>query len=97
MSKYLINYENAHWCGGELEVVVNASSALEAVGKAEMFMEETQRELFSDHYEDEFENEGGSYFDEQAYTVISVEVFDKNHPQWEFYQDPSQSEFYPEV
>ena len=92
--KYLIDYENAHWCGGQLYVVVNANSATEAEIKAESWMEETQRELFSDEYEDDSD---GDFSDECSYTVNSVEEFDETHECWQYYKDPSQSSFYPEL
>jgi hypothetical protein len=91
---YLIDYENAHWCGGQLNVVVWAHDEEDAIVEAEYHMEEEQRELFSDEYNDEEDKE---YADDQAYTVNSVEPFDENHEQWKFYQDSSQSSFYPVV
>lgn len=95
--KYIITYENAHWCGGELHVVVNAAeSAEDAEIQASDWMEETQRELFSTEY-DEQENEGADYSDECAYTINSVEILDVNNEHWKFYTDPSQSSFYPEL
>ena len=94
MTKYIIDYENAHWCGGQLFVVVNANSAEEAENKAADWMEETQRELFSDEYNDEFE---GLFDDESAYNVNSVEVLDENSEYWKFYKDESQAGFYPEL
>lgn len=90
MTKYLIDYENAHWCGGQLYVVVNALDEDDAQMKAECFMEETQRELFADEYAEEFD-------DECAYTVNSVTVLDEDNEYWPFYKDPSQSSFYPEL
>ncbi len=91
--KYLIDYENAHWCGGQLYVVVNASSEDEALIKAADWMVETQRELFSDEYNDEeFED-----YDECPYTVNSVEILDENSTYYKYYKDPSQASFYPEL
>ena len=90
---YLITYDNAHWCGGELNVVVKgASSAQDAELAAEYHMEEEQRGLFMDEYEEE------GYGDECAYNIISIEEFGPKHEQWEFYMDPVQrANFYPEV
>lgn len=94
MKKFLIDYENVHWCGGQLYVVVNAKDEYEAQEKAEQHMEECQRELFDDHYNyDPDEN----YDDESAVSVNSVEEFDVTHEYWRFYKDPSQAEFYPEI
>lgn len=91
--KYLIDYENAHWCGGQLYVVVNAKDAVEAEEKAEMHMEECQRELFGDEY---MEAEG-EFDDESAVSVNSVEEFNVNHEYRRFYKDTSQAKFYPEI
>lgn len=93
MNKYIIDYENAHWCGGQLYVVVNAKNEYEAQEKAEMHMEECQRELFADEYVEAKEE----FDDESAVSVNSVEEFDVNHEYWRFYKDPSQAEFYPEL
>jgi hypothetical protein len=92
---YLIDYESAHWCGGQLNVVVWANDEDDDAREvAEYHMEEEQRELFSD----EFSEEDAVDFDsEQAYTVNSVELFDETHDQWVFYQDPTQESFYPVV
>lgn len=95
--KYLITYENAHWCGGELNVVVNASSKEDAVDKASMHMEEAQRELFDDHYNDEDDESYGYLDDEQAYSVVLVEEFNEKHSEWVYYINPGQAEFYPEI
>lgn len=91
MKKYLIDYENAHWCGGQLYVVVNAINESDAEEKAADWMEETQRELFADEYSE------GDFDDESAYSVISVEVLDESHDCWQWYTDPSQAQFYPEI
>lgn len=92
MNKYLIDYENAHWCGGQLYVVVNADSEEDALDKAEYHMEESQRELFMDEYE-----ESSEYEDECPYSINSVSILDEANENWEFYKDPSQAEFYPEI
>lgn len=92
MNKYLIEYENAHWCGGTLHVVVNANSAEEAEDKAMDHMESEQRELFFDEYED-----SNGEFDESAVVINSIEILDEDNDYWPFYNDPSQSEFYPEI
>lgn len=92
MTKYLITYECAHWCGGESQVVVNAESELEAEDKAAEHMDSEMYELFSNEYGDESDLQN-----EQAYSVISVEEFDSTHEYWKFYKDPSQSQFFPEI
>lgn len=99
MNKYLIDYENAHWCGGQLNVVVNAESESEALQKAEYHMEACQRELFAHEYEEDEEDEEtcGAFDDECAYAVNSVEILDEDNEYWRFYKDPSQAEFYPEI
>ena len=87
---YIIEYENAHWCGGQLNCVVWADDATEAEMLASDWMEECQRELFSDSYADEKED----YDDGSAVTVNHIQLlagskFEKH------YNDPTQSEFYP--
>lgn len=96
MKKYLIDYENAHWCGGQLNVVVNAMSPDEAMEKAEVHMDECQRELFSSELEEALE-ENPDFDTDFVYVINSVEEFDETHPDWVFYKDPTQSEFYPEI
>jgi hypothetical protein len=92
MNKYIIDYENAHWCGGQLHVVVSAMDEVDALTKAEYWMEETQRELFADEY---FED--GDYNDESAVVINSVNILDASNEHWEDYCNPSQSSFYPEI
>lgn len=95
---WLIDYENAHWCGGQLNVVVVAETADEARYLAEDHMEEAQYELFSDHYlgEIDVDYEEGDYEAPYA-TVNSVEEFNESHESWQFYTDPSQEQFYPTI
>ena len=50
---YIIDYDNAHWCGGNLNVVVWARDEDHAVEVAEWFMDEQQRELFLAEFEEE--------------------------------------------
>lgn len=90
---YIIDYENAHWCGGQLNCLAWAKSPEEAVIIAEGHMEDAQRELFSDEYAEDEED----YSDECSYTVNSVEVMDFRHEDWNFFMDPTQSQFYPIV
>jgi hypothetical protein len=92
---YIIDYENAHWCGGQLHCVVRADSAEDAEDRAEQHMQETQYELFRDEYDD---IEEGETYDESSYVVNSIKVLDENNEHWKFYQDPVQrANFYPEV
>jgi hypothetical protein len=98
MNRYIIDFENAHWCGGQANCVVFAESPDEALIKAEVYMEEYQRELFSDEYGESVDGGDEEYADDCAYTVNSVELFDETHEEWEFYQDPVQrANFYPEI
>jgi hypothetical protein len=96
MNKYLIDYENAHWCGGNLYVVVNAVNETDAEIKAADWMEETQRELYVDEYGESISKDE-EYADECAYSVNSVELFTPEHTNWKWYKDPGQAEFYPEI
>lgn len=94
---WIITYENAHWCGGELYVVVlDAETAEQAEFLAGDFMDETQRELFSDEIADAFE-EDPDFDDSYMASVTSIEVLDENNKHWEFYKNPSQASFYPEI
>lgn len=91
---YIIDYENAHWCGGQLHVCVWAESEDEAEMLAEGHMESEQRELFSHEYEDD---EFAADLD-QAYTVNNVSVLNASNEYWEYYQDAYQrAAFYPTI
>lgn len=95
--RYLIDYENAHWCGGQMNVVVWADDEIDAVIKASDYMEDAQREQFSDEYGDSI-SEDEEYADESAVSVNSVDLFDEGHDQWEFFMNPVQRDnFYPIV
>lgn len=87
---YIIDYESSQWCGGGLYCVAWATSEDEAVMEADNWMEESQRELFSDQYEDDECNE-----DECAYTVNSVELLVGSEYE-KYYNMPDQrAAFYP--
>lgn len=90
--RYLITYESLHWCGGESHVVVWAERSEEAELRADYFMEETMRELFSEEIAEE-----GMDDDECQYAVTCVEVLNETSEHWVYYNDPSQSSFYPEI
>lgn len=91
---YLIDYECSQWCGGQSNVVVWAESAGAAILKASDYMEEAMLELFSTEFQ-ELEEEEGVEFEDSAVSINSVEKFDPQHDEWGFFQDPTQSEFYP--
>ncbi len=88
---YVIEYESAHWCGGQSHCVAWANSDHEAEDEAASFMESHMRELFSDGHEDEdFDGDG-----DPAYSVIRVELLAGSEDE-EFYNMPDQrSNFYP--
>lgn len=94
---YIIQYDSAHWCGGESHCVVWAENADEALLEASVFMEDNMRELFSAEYDDYYndDTEAGAYDDESAYVVNWCEPLTPEHEHWEYFQDPSQSQFYP--
>lgn len=96
---YIIEYESAHWCGGVSHCVVWAHDDCEAQLEASDFMEDSMRELFSDEYHDEYneETETDFYGDEQAYTVNWCARLTAAHEHWQYYTDPTQTEFYPEI
>ena len=91
---WLIDYENAHWCGGQLNVVVWAETADEALYLAEGHMEDCQRELFSD-YVDEDSDEID--LEESFVSVSSVEEFNEDHESLKFFKMPGQESFYPVI
>lgn len=96
---YIIQYNSAHWCGGESHCVVWAENADEAVMEASDFMEDSMRELFSDEYDDYYndDTEAGAYDDEQAYVVHWCDPLTHEHEYWEYFQDPTQADFYPVI
>lgn len=94
---YLIDYESAHWCGGSSNVVVWAENKNHASELAEVHMEEDMRELFSGEYALTEDEEGDWYTEESAVSVNSVEEFGPTHDEWQFFLDPSQSQFYPVI
>ena len=95
--KWLINFDSAHWCGGDSKCVVEAETEDEAENLAEDFMQEEMWNLFSDEYKDSEDEDYQDYSNEQCYNVIGVEPFDETHEEWVFYKDPEQSQFYPEI
>lgn len=91
---FLITYESQDWCGAsDSKVVVWAESKDEAEFLAEDHMMDTLKELFSDEYEEdpELAEESG------LYTITSIEVFGRGHEEWEYFQDETQSQFYPVI
>jgi hypothetical protein len=95
--RYLIDYENAHWCGGQLNVVVWAKSEDEASTLAEDHMEETQRELFSGEYGDSADGGDEEYCDESAVSINSITLLDDKHKLWSYFTMRGQESFYPIV
>lgn len=96
---FLIDYECAHWCGGESHCVVWAYNPDDAIVEASDFMEETMRELFSDEFNDHWdpETETGDYDLESAVAVNSVSIMNPENEHWEYFNDPTQQEFYPVI
>lgn len=93
---YLIEYECAHWCGGNSHCVVEATDVDAAVMLASEHMQEAMYELFHNAYTED-EVEGGNYGEEASFTVNSVVSFDETHEHWKYYIDPAQSQFFPKV
>jgi hypothetical protein len=93
---FLIDYESAHWCGGQMSVVVWAKDADEAVCLADVHMSDAQMELFTDSYADSI-GDADEYADDVLYVVNSIEEFGPEHDTWQYFQDPSQSEFFPVI
>ena len=91
---FLIYYESAHWCGAGNHVVVWAYDEDDAREAADLHMEEHMRDLYSDEYNEE---DGDNYDDESAVSVITCEELGPEHEDWKFFQDSSQSSFYPVI
>jgi len=87
---YVIDYESSQWCGGQLHCVVWAESEDDAEMEASMWMEESQRELFSSEYDDEECND-----EECAYTVISVELMVGSDNEQYYNMSDQRAAFYP--
>jgi hypothetical protein len=90
---YIIEYENAHYCGGGLHCLVWATTADEAEEIAGDWMQDCQWELFSNEYEDD-EDEGN--FDECMYSVMSVNLLETSDMK-QYVDMPDQESFYPVV
>jgi hypothetical protein len=94
---YIIDYENAHWCGGGLHVCVWAEDARSAHEEASIHMDEEQRELFSSEIEEAVE-EDERFDDGYMYAINSIEVLNEQHEFWAYYQDEQQrAAFYPTI
>ena len=78
MNTYVITFDNPHYCGGEHTVLIDADSECTAEDNAHDFMSDYQYSLFSEQYEEDEDLK-----DECNYSVISVELFDENHPHWD--------------
>lgn len=88
---YIITYDNAQWCGGELYCLVEATDETEAEEVAGQWMWESQIELFADHYEDEPLEDG-----DVPVGNVFVELLEGSDYE-EYAADPSQASFYPKV
>lgn len=89
---YIITYENSHYCGGELHCLVWAEDEFEAEMLAADFMDETQRELFSREYCEDFdEDEIDCPTSVTDVELLAGSDFEK------YVADPSQASFYPYV
>ena len=90
---YIIVYENSRWCGGELNVLVWATSEDEANELASDFMEETQRELFSDQEDEEEEDDE---YEDSAVTINSTKLLDDSDHN-EFTDRSGDETYYPMI
>ncbi|MFI3218394.1 MAG: hypothetical protein QX189_04670 [Methylococcales bacterium] len=89
---YIITYENAHWCGGELHCLVQAHDEDDAIDLADTHMDECQRELFCDYFDEDEEG----LDEEMSYTVNSVELLEDSDLK-RFVALEDQASFYPYV
>jgi hypothetical protein len=81
MNTYIIHFSNLHFCGGQHEVLVDATCEQDAIYNAEGFMWDYQNGLFG---HEDYEEEGIDVETDGCYTVDSVELFDENHEFWKF-------------
>ena len=88
---YIITYDNAQYCGGELYCLVSAASEFVAEDIAANHMEEAQLELYADHYEDKLLEEGDTSVGNVCVELLS----ESDHSVYA--ADPSQASFYPKV
>jgi hypothetical protein len=91
---YIVYAESANYCGYGQHFVVEANDEVEA----QDFTEEAAEEYFCEQDRDQLEEDGWYDLDGMIFADIkSVEEFGPGHTSWEFYQDPSQAEFYIKV
>lgn len=97
MKKFLIEYESSRWAGAGNTCVVNAMDSEQAADIAADFMEEDMCELYADEDEELRDEQGADVTEDMSYSITSIEEFNETHEAWGWYQDPVQSQFYPEV
>jgi hypothetical protein len=90
---YIVYAESANYCGYGQHFVVEADDEVEA----EDSVAEASEEYFCEQDRDQLEEEDHDLEGMTFATTISVEPFGPEHKSWEFYQDPSQAEFYIKV
>jgi hypothetical protein len=90
---YIIYAESANYCGYGQHFVVEADSETQA---EELALDATE-DYFREQDESQLEEEDHDLEGMTFATIISVEPFGPEHKSWEFYQDPSQAEFYIKV
>jgi len=90
---YIVYCESANYCGYGQHFVVEADNEVEA----EDSVAEASEEYFCEQDRDQLEEEEHDLEGMTFATTISVEPFGPEHKSWEFYQDPSQAEFYIKV
>lgn len=91
---FIIDYESAHWCGGQSHCVAWATNDGDATEAASEFMEEHMRELFSDELADD-RVEGGDADEDVQYAVMNVQPLLGSGYE-EYYADEVQRvNFYP--
>ena len=90
---YIVYAESANYCGYGQHFVVEADDEVEA----EDSVAEASEEYFCEQDRDQLEEEDHDLEGMTFATIISVEPFGPEHKSWEYYQDPSQAEFYIKV
>lgn len=91
MELYIIYAESINYAGYGQHFVVKGYGIRDAEAAAEQAIDEYFYEQDSDQLEEDGIEEG------PYGTIISCEQFDETHESWEYYQDPSQDEFYTKV
>lgn len=90
MKLFILYFESANYCGYGYHAVVRAHNPEDAYDKASPFMED----YFMEQDQDQLIEDAGDPDDAVWSNMISCEVLDKNHEDWQYVIDPGQESFY---